>query len=281
MTPDGETSPVIPSVLRRAYDLLFAGVSPDSIAGTWNAAALPAGPDGTPAAIGIRGAWTGDKVRTVLADPGHAGRTVDGPTWRRAADLLAASPRWDSGEPDRALLTAIADCGLCGQPVRSIVLAPGRTVYRCDGAGERIHLARSVGPVDARVRLEVVDRLGRPGAPDLLTARDGPDLHALRAHSAGLLTRLDQVEDGTGSLGTELATVEAEMADHAARDVPSSITGADPLPEAWDRLAVSRQRGVLLALADGVELRPSVPGRRAGDGDAIGRSVLIRWRAPE
>jgi hypothetical protein len=69
------------------------------------------------------------------------------------------------------------------------------------------------------------------------------------------------------------------MTDHAVRDVPASITGADPLHDAWDRLAVSRQRGVLLALADSVELRPSPAGRRPGDGDVIAQSVLIRWRS--
>lgn len=282
MTPEGQSSPMVQSVLRRTYDLLLAGVSPDSIAGTWNAAALPADPDGLPASIGVRGMWTGDRARAVLADPAHAGRTVDELTWRRAADLLSAPPRRSPEEPDRALLTAIADCGLCGRPVRTAVVSPGVTAYRCDGGDGRIHLARSSAPVDARVRLEVLGRLARPGAPDLLADQDSPDLYALDAHSAGLRTRLAQLEDGAAAeapLGAELATVQAQMADHAARDVPTSVTGADPLQEAWDRLAVCRQRGVLLALADGVELRPSPPGRRPGDGDVIGRSVLIRWRS--
>jgi hypothetical protein len=139
------------------------------------------------------------------------------------------------------------------------------------------------------VRLEVLDRLGRPGAPDLLTDPDTPDLPALGAHSAGLRTRLGRIEDGavdgvgadtTARLGAELATVEEQMTDHVRRDVPASLTGADPLDDAWDRLAVSRQRGVLLALADGVELRPGSPGRHAGDPDVLGQTVLISWRAP-
>jgi hypothetical protein len=288
VTRDGEPSPVFPSAIRRAYDLLLAGVSPDSIAATWNAAGLPAGPDGVPAPAGIRGTWTADRVRAALSDPHHAGRAVDELTWRDAADLLSTPPGRAPEEPDRALLTAIADCGLCGRPVRCVVVSPGRTAYQCEGGGARSHLARSTAPVDARVRLEVLDRLSQPGAPELLTDRGGPDLHALGAHSAGLRTRLAQIEDGTvpaaaatqatASLGAELSTVEAQMTDHAVRDVPASITGADPLHDAWDRLAVSRQRGVLLALADGVELRPSPPGRRPGDGDVIAQSVLIRWR---
>ena len=68
------------------------------------------------------------------------------------------------------------------------------------------------------------------------------------------------------------------MVDHAARDVPASLTGADPVDHAWDRLAVSRQRGVLLALTERIELHPIPPGRRAGDPDVLRQSVLITWR---
>jgi hypothetical protein len=283
---DDHTSPVFPSAIRRAYDLLLAGVTADSIAGTWNAAGLPAGTDGLPAPAGLRGTWTADRVRAVLSGRQPASHAVDELVWRRAVDLLSAPPRRAPTVPDRALLTALASCGRCGRPVRAAVVSAGQTAYQCDGGGDRIHLARSTAPVDARVRLEVLDRLNRPGAPDLLTG-DNPDLHALGAHSAGLRTRLAQVEDGTiagvaaeitKSLGAELATVEEQMTDHAARDVPGSMTGADPVDDAWDRLAVSRQRGVLLALADGVELRPSSPGRRPGDGDVLDDTVLIAWR---
>jgi hypothetical protein len=152
------------------------------------------------------------------------------------ADLLSSPPRRAREEPDRALLTAIAACGLCGRPVRSAVVSAGQTAYQCDGGGDRIHLARSTAPVDARVRLEVLDRLSRPGAPELLTDRDGPDLYALGAHSAGLRTRLAQVEEGTvaaevtASLGAELATVEDQMTDHAARDVPRGPDRSGAVP---------------------------------------------------
>ena len=265
---------------RRAYDLLCAGVSPDSIAGTWNAAALPAAPDGTPAAIGIRGEWTGDKVRAVLADPGHVGRTVDGPTFRRAVDLLAAAPRRDSAEPDRALLTAIADCGLCGAP-------SARPCWPRAGPSTGATVAASASTWPAASGWSTpgsgsrCSRPARPARGARPAHRAGlADLHALRAHSAGLRTRLDQVEDGSGSLGTELATVEAEMADHAVRDVPSSITGARPAAGGVGpaRRVTAARRAARAGRR--VEPRPSMPGRRASDGDAIGQSVRIRWRAP-
>ena len=144
--------------------------------------------------------------------------------------------------------------------------------------------SRTSAPIDARVRLEVLERLGRPGAPDLLADRSTPDLYALGAHSAGLRSRLESgpgrpSAETTVRLGAELASVEDQMIDHAVRDVPGSLTGADPLDDAWDRLAVSRQRGILLALAERVELHPIPPDRRAGDPDVVRQTVLITWRS--
>ena len=278
MSTGEKASPIFPSAIRRAYDLLVAGVSAGSIAGTWNAAGLPAGPDGAPAPTGRRGSWTADRVRAVLGDPRYAGELVDEPTWRAATALLSKPPRHGPAGSDRALLTAIASCGPCGAPMRSVVVSAGQVAYQC-GDDDRTHLARTSAPIDAHVRLEVLARLDRPGAPDVLAPRRTPDLPALGAHSAGLRTRLqDDRSSGDTGLAAQLAEVEDQMVDHAARDVPASLTGADPVDHAWDRLAVSRQRGVLLALTERIELHPIPPGRRAGDPDVLRQSVLITWR---
>ncbi len=278
MSTGEKASPTFPSAIGRAYDLLVAGVSAGSIAGTWNAAGLPAGPDGGPAPTGRRGSWTADRVRAVLGDPRYAGELVDEPTWRAATALLSKPPRHGPAGSDRALLTVIASCGPCGAPMRSVVVSAGQVAYQC-GDDDRTHLARTSAPIDAQVRLEVLARLDRPGAPDLLASRRTPDLPALGAHSAGLRTRLrhDRSSGDTG-LAAQLAEVEDQMVDHAAWDVPASLTGADPIDHAWDRLAVSRQRGVLLALTERIELHPIPPGRRAGDPDVLRQSVLITWR---
>jgi hypothetical protein len=275
MSSDATTSPVFPSAIGRAYDLLLAGVSPGSIAGTWNAAGLPTGPDGGPAATGRRGRWTADRVRAALGDRRYAADLVDEPTWRAATALLSKPARHGPPGSDRALLTAIACCGRCGRPVHAAVVSPGQVAYRCGGDEDRIHLARSSAAIDAQVRLEVLDR---PGASAVLADRRIPDLPALGAHSAGLRTRLQRSPPAGGGLDEQLAAVEDQMVEHATRDVPSSLTGADPLEHAWDRLAVSRQRGVLLALAERIELHPIPPGRRAGDPDVLRQSVLITWR---
>lgn len=264
MRTDKETSPVFPSAIRHAYDLLLAGVSLGSIAGTWNAAGLPAGPDGGPAPSGLRGTWTADGVRTVLAEAEFAGSLVDESTWRSASALLSAPSRHGPAQSDPALLTAIACCGVCGRPVRSKVLSPGQVAYRC--GGERIHLARSCGPIDAEVRLQVLDRLRRPGAPELVADRSTtPELPPPRLRSVGL--RRQPVHR---TVAGRPATVEHR----SIRPVRNL-----PLDNAWDTLAVSRQRGVLLALTERIELHPIPPGQRAGDPGALRQSVLITWRA--
>jgi hypothetical protein len=266
MRTDQEPNQVFPSAIRRAYDLLLAGVGLGSIAGTWNAAGLPAGPDGGPAPTGLRGTWTADGVRAVLARPGYAGRLVDEPTWRSATALLSGPLRQRPAGSDPALLTAIACCGVCGRPVRSAVVSPGQVAYRCGGG--RIHLARSCAPIDARVRLDVLDRLGRPGAPELVADRGTADLPGPWAHTAGLRTRPEAL-DRPAAGNAQLATVEDRMVDRGP---------AVPVEHAWDTLAVSRRRGVLLALAERIELHPIPPGLRAGDPDVLRQSVLITWR---
>jgi Recombinase len=272
MPPDEETSPVFPSAIRRAYDLLLAGVSLGSIAGTWNAAGLPAGPDGGPAPAGLRGTWTADGVRAVLADPRYAGQLVDERSWRSATALLSTPPRHGPANSDPALLTAIAACGPCGRPVRSKVLSPGQVAYRCAGHDDRIHLARSCAPIDAQVRLEVLDRLDRPGAPELVADQGGArDLPAPRVHSIRLRTGREPMDRRQPAAGHRLATIGDRMV-HRAPDAPPD--------HAWDTLAVSRRRGVLLALTERIELHPIPPGRRAGDPDAVRHSVQITWRAP-
>jgi hypothetical protein len=79
-------------------------------------------------------------------------------------------------------------------------------------------------------------------------------------------------------LESELAAVEDQMTDHSRLDLPRSLTGADPLDTAWDRLARSRQRGILLALAEQIALHPVPEGRRAGDPDVLRGTVVVKWR---
>jgi hypothetical protein len=70
------------------------------------------------------------------------------------------------------------------------------------------------------------------------------------------------------------------MVDHVARDLPASLTGADPLEGAWDRLSADQQRAVLRRITERTALHPVPPGRRAGDHDVLRSTVVVTWRTP-
>jgi hypothetical protein len=200
--------------------------------------------------------------------------------------------RTDVGQAEAALLTGIAVCAFCGQQVESDLVSPGQVAYRCRADGQRAHLVRSAPPVDAWLRQLVIDRLARHDAGHLVADTDGSDLYELRAHSGGLRARrsqvADAVADGTvdGSQGAasaayldgELAAVEQQMVEHAERDLPASLTGADPIEIAWDRLSAAQQRAVLHRIAERVALHPVPPGGRAGDSGVLRNTVIVTWR---
>lgn len=219
----------------------------------------------------------------------HPNRPTGGGTRSQQIPSLAGT---DPDQAATALLAGLAVCAFCGRPVESEFLAPGQVAYRCGADDERAHLVRNSPPVDAWLRQLVIDRLGRHDAGHLVADSDGPDLYELRASSGGLRARRSQLEDaladGTvdvsegadraGQLDGALDAVERQMVDHAQRDLPASLTGADPIEAAWDRLSADQQRVVLRRITERVALHPVPPGRRAGDRDVLGKTVIVTWR---
>jgi hypothetical protein len=200
-----------------------------------------------------------------------------------------------SGAPEQAaLLTGVAVCGFCGQPVRTDLRPTGRLAYRCQNDGQRPHLVRTAPPVDAWIRLLVLEHLERDDTPAGLADLDLPDLPALRARSAGLRTRLSQLTEATATgtvdrsaaaagserVAGELTAVEIDLTQHATQDLPTSLTGADPVELAWDRLGADRQRAALQRLTERITLHPVPPGRRAGEPDVLRSTVVVTWTDP-
>ncbi|HEX7461241.1 MAG TPA: recombinase family protein [Dermatophilaceae bacterium] len=94
---------------------------------------------------------------------------VEESTWRAVCALLLDPSRTPAAANARRwLLSGLAVCGMCGEPMRTGTVqscASGsrssRTVYRCSSGS---HVARHADPVDDLVRRVVIARLSQPAA---------------------------------------------------------------------------------------------------------------------
>ncbi len=185
------------------------------------------------------------------------------------------------------LLSGIARCGKCGEPMytggdRS------RPVYLCKpGKG---HVSRDQAHLDAYVTTVVLDRLAIVDFEEGLD--DGEDAAVIeaRAEAVELRGRLadatDQFTAGKLSAAT-LAKNEATLAPKiAAADARSRVTrvpklvhdlAGEGVDSRWDALGIEQKREVVRALVDITVLPSERPrGSRGFDPDA----VKIEWRVP-
>ena len=295
---DGVTvRPVEAVAVRAAYTALLTGSSLGSVARDWNARGLPTPQghrDGTPSG------WSSQTVSRTLRKPSYAGlrahrgeivgaanwpALVDEETWRAAQAVLTDPARRSPGG-ERALLTGIALCGVCGATLHAGGAAGGYRMYRCSGS--RGHVGRMAQPIEDYVSAVVVARLTRPDAAGLMAVIDErPNAAALRRDADTLRLRLEQVAiefaDGaltaqqlraaTERLRTRLAVVEQELAVTGRVNLLKPLVGAGDVSVAWQALPVERQRAV-------IDLLMTVTVQPAGRGTRTFRreTVQVRWR---
>lgn len=277
--------------VRRMFDDLLSGASLSGIAAELNKRGRP-NRNGEP--------WTHNALRNLLLNeryaalreyrgdlyPGKWPAIVDEATWRAAKHMLEDDGRATSPGPGRRwLLSGIARCGVCddGTTVTSGSrgapkgkTGPTQPLYRCR---KTKHLARWTEPIDLVVEEYVIRRLSRPDAVDLLVDHEAPDMAELRAKAVALRARLkslaaefaddddgDPVEfrEAAKRIRARLGEVEAQMAHpQRARVLVDLVTAEDP-EQAWEALALDRQRAVVETLAT-VTILPGLPGRRPFD----------------
>lgn len=253
--------------------------------------------------------WSPTTLRDLLIRPRLAGRAVHrgedvGPgQWPAILDphthaLLVAmfadpSRRTTTGNRAAYLLSGIATCAKCGNSITSFGIKkskPGeptstRYLYRCrKGAC----VARRRDWCDQWVADNILERLSRPDARDLLVDTDRPDFKALQDESADLQRQLTEfAEDRAANLitraqmiaGTE--AVRARLAELEARQVHTDrapilaelVEAADPRA-VWDRLDLDRRRAVVKTLMT-VTFHPGGAGKREFDPS----KVQIEWLA--
>lgn len=311
--PDRLThDPARADAIRDAYAAVLSGASLAGIAREWNAAGLTSGRVRTSRVrTGKPSTWRAETIRALLLNPRNAGlRALNGTIigtamWEPIVDqeayyavsaMLRDPSRRMAPPTPRHLLSGVAVCGTCGEPVVAGTTRPRYFAYRCRSNG---HVARRGDHVDGwiaggviegeQVRGLAVERLSQPDAIELIPTREhGPDVADLRSRAQALRARIDDlaVAFADGDLTraqfranrdrklAELAAVEAELAEAGQMNVLAPLVTADDVAAVWHGLSVDRQRVVIDVLMT-VTLHPVGQGRRRFDP----ATVQIEWKA--
>lgn len=291
---DGTTiRPAEAAAIRDAYDAILHGVTLSQIARDWNAAGFTAQAGEwhrdavryvlkNPRYIGKR------RYQPVDLPKGAEPEVFDA-AWPgivpvetfEAVVALLSNPERKNLRGKIALLTGVAKCGApvgegeCGAHVVSGGVNTGKyRAYRCSAVNG--HLARRADPVEDLVERRVLNRLSRPDAVALLAdrSRAKADTAGLSSRRTALQKRLEQVAvefaDGeltggqlraiTERLRSQIAQIDAELADAGRVSVLGPLIGAKDIVAVWRGLGTDRQRVVIDALVE-VTLFP--PGRGA------------------
>jgi len=308
---DGALQPDEAEVVAGMAEAVLAGVSLNGVARDLNHRGVPA----------MRGErWNTQGIRRVLLSPRICGLMslggevledappywqpiVTRPTWEALVAVLGnPERRLGPGPTPKHLLSGIAKCG---HPDHSTDDRP-RMIRAFNGGkdkdgnprklpayvcSERRHLTISAPALDDYVEAVVVERLSRPDAAELLTARPEVDTAKLAAEANALRARIanlgDLVESGDMGAaeyrtrkarpGEKLAATEAAIASASGTSPLAGIAGRPDAGEVWERIKdLGRKRAIIDALAT-VAVVPA-PGRSPRV--PVADRVALDWRQP-
>lgn len=310
--PDPETAPVVTELAAR----LLAGESAYAIAADFDRRKIPSpetvralrahGPDApmTP--------WRLETVRDLALSPTlagqriHQGRIVGEAAWRpiiSPADHVALTAllrgenyvRQHRPGTVQHLLSGIAECGVCGSPLRHM-LNRGLPSYWCPGPERRGNgcVSRSKVKLDALVTLHVVSRLTDGDLlGDLSASRDGvhrqageaaTQLRDLRAQLSAFVSAAAEGKVSAESFAAIEPGLQRKIAEAAGRvpqagPIPAlvlTLAGPHAAPM-WDGLGLDDRRLVIRSLVSVTVNRTSLPkGSRVFDTSTV--DIADRWR---
>ncbi|HLZ39065.1 MAG TPA: recombinase family protein [Mycobacteriales bacterium] len=272
---------IVQEIARR----LIAGESVHGITDDLNARGVPA-PSGKRWStvslrhIVMRPRNIGKRVhRGVAAFPGAWDPILDGPTYTQVLAILNDPARRSSaGNQPRYLLSMIAECGVCGEPLRATLNhnTPG---YRC----QRGHVHRHRVAVDEYVLDVVEEWLGSDEARALLaslgddrTREALTEVEALEAQLAGAaddyagkLIEREQLIRIIAVLRPKLEKARRAASVVSSRPVWADLVDGTMPPHSFGALPLDRQRAVIKTLFRVVVDRLPRPGRRGFDPSSV------------
>ncbi len=283
-TMDGEPLEPEASMLRQAAADILTGKSVRQVAREWNAAGI----------TGSRGTkFNSPHVRRLLINPRyaalrvHRGKVVGPGDWPAIIDVdthhglvaFLTDPARISGTGFERKYqgSGVYICGVCGGLMRHSVAsaasgaAKGYRRYEC---ADHQHVGRSGEPVDHMVTSWVIEYLSRPDARLPLTSGHESSIAELHNQRIGLQARLDelagifadgaingsQLRRGTADLRTDLAAVDAELAE-LSRISPAAAILSDSaeIAEHWQQLTQDERAAIITELVSA--LSPDMRGK--------------------
>lgn len=225
-----------------------------------------------------------------------------------ARDKLVGVKPNHQGTARKWLLSGLAICAVCRQPVRSARgtthptprkdgsgTAPSRSyhTYRCVNG----HFMRGGGIIDEFVSEVCIARLSKPDTLDLLAPKpDVVDIRVLHSRRIALGGRRKSVlkqlasgrateaeaEEALDDLADQLRTVDAEITRAVAIDPLAELVGITDARAWWnsEERTLARHRSVVEALMT-VVIHPVGPGRRITTLDAAAETIEIDWKGRE
>ena len=236
------------------------------------------------------GAYDQDAITRATCQPGRWPAIVSVEEWETAKARLAHPERKTSPGPTRKwLLSGLAICGTCREPIRAGGGEAGIHSYRCRSMA---HFMRRGVPLDEFVERVVIARLARPDAADLLVDRDRPDVDALRAERGRLETAIRQAGDDemdglidraervrlTRRANGRIAEIDEKLRAGADVSALAEVVGHDDVAARWHARPLGKRRAVLEALATVVVYSVGQGNRRNMSDEAMARTVDIVWR---
>lgn len=290
--------------IRDAYQLILDGGSVYEVTRRWNAAGLitPKGNRWGAPGVGrvLRYArhaamrtYHGEVVTDADGEPVTAEwpAIVDRDAWHAAQAILRDPARLvRSAFSSDLLLSGIATCAVCGNPIQSGGRKDGKARYRCGGG----HVYRQADPVDALLRRLIVERLAQVPHPQVeddpsVTAAVRDEIATLNqrmdglaeAYADGALT-LSQLQRGTERLRGLLQAAEARIPSTPTGGLSKVLTASpEAVAETFDALTLKARREVVRALVT-VKLKGAGHPSRATiteDGVVYARpdSLVVDW----